>query len=225
MKIHLFLLVFFTSLLCSFVDIKQDSYTKINRPNSLACKRKLDELFHWTINKHQVVIHSGQYCYQMSDLIFSKAYHVDPNTKIDLIASMLFYQDRYIQSILLNAGLTKTNDVNRSLLMLFAPLKQCDDSLLTIQAHKGLLHKLDSTHLDFVLKTDSLLKNSSNADSLDDAYRQLILSVFFGQNWFYDKYKKYYLSFNDLYYPEVQLRWFRFPILLQHVCKKEHDTN
>lgn len=218
MKIYLFPLVFFSSLFCSFVDIKQDSSTKVDHvwtttcPNSFTCKRKLDEAFHWTINKHEVVIHSGQYCQQMCDLIFSKAYHVDANTKIDLIASLLFYQRRYIQTIVLYAGLTKTNDMNSSLLMLFAPLKECDDSLLKIQTNKGLLKKLDSTHLDFVLKTDSLLRNTSNADSLQVKYRQLLSSVFI-QKWFFDKYKKYFLSFNDLYYPEVPLRSFRFPIL------------
>jgi hypothetical protein len=218
MKIYLFPLVFFSSLFCSFVDIKQDSSTKVDHvwtttcPNSFTCKRKLDEVFHWTINKHQVVIHSGQYCQQMCDLIFSKAYHVDANTKIDLIASLLFYQRRYIQTIVLYAGLTKTNDMNSSLLMLFAPLEECDDSLLTIQTNKGLLKKLDSTHLDFVLKTDSLIRNTRNADSLEVKYRQLLSSVFI-QKWFFDKYKKYFLSFNDLYYPEVPLRSFRFPIL------------
>ena len=218
MKIYLFPHVFFTSLFYSFVDIKQDSSTNVDhertttRSNSFTCKRKLDEAFHWTINKHQVVIHSGQYCQQMCDLIFSKAYHVDANTKIDLIASLLFYQRRYIQTIVLFAGLTKTNDMNSSLLMLFAPLKECDDSLLKIQTNKSLLKKLDSTHLDFVLKTDSLLRNTSNADSLQIKYRQLLSSVFI-QKWFFDKYKKYFLSFNDLYYPEVQLRTFRFPIL------------
>lgn len=218
MKIYLFPLVFFTSLFYSFVDIKQDSSTNVDhertttRSNSFTCKRKLDEAFHWTINKHQVVIHSGQYCQQMCDLIFSKAYHVDANTKIDLIASLLFYQRRYIQTIVLFAGLTKTNDMNSSLLMLFAPLKECDDSLLKIQTNKSLLKKLDSTHLDFVLKTDSLLRNTSNADSLQIKYRQLLSSVFI-QKWFFDKYKKYFLSFKELYYPEVQLRTFRFPIL------------
>lgn len=218
MKIFLFPLVFFTFLFCSFVDIKQDSSTKVDHvwnttcPNSFFCKRKLEEAFHWTINKHQVVIHSGQYCQQMCDLIFSKAYHVDANTKIDLIASLLVYQDRHIQTIVLYAGLAKTNDMNSSLLMLFAPLEVCDDSLLTIQTNKGLLKKLDSTHLDFVLKTDSLLRNTSNADSLELKYRQLLSSVFI-QKWFIDKYKKYFLSFNELYYPEVQRRSIRFPIL------------
>ena len=218
MKIYLFPLVFFISLFCSFVYIKQDSSTKVDHvwtttcPNSFTCKRKLDEAFHWTINKHEVVIHSGQYCQQMCDLIFSKAYHVDANTKIDLIASLLFYQRRYIQTIVLYAGLTKTNDMNSSLLMLFAPLEECDDSLLTIQTNKGLLKKLDSTHLDFVLKTDSLIRNTRNADSLEVKYRQLLSSVFI-QKWYFDKYKMYFLSFNDLYYPEVPLRSFRFPIL------------
>lgn len=223
LKIYQFLLVFFTFLFCSFVGIKEDSSTKMDHewtttcPNSFTCKRKLDEAFHWTINEHQVVIHGGQYCQQMCDLIFSKAYHVDANTKIDLIASLLVYQDRHIQTIALYAGLAKTNEINSSLLMLFAPLKECDDSLLTIHTNKGLLKKLDSTHLDFVLKTDSLLRNTSNADSLEHKYRQLLSSVFI-QKWYFDKYKKYFLSFNELYYPEVQRRTFRF-LFLRHFSR------
>ncbi len=200
MKIHLIFFAFLASLLCSIGYIKHESSTKVDNQminvysNPFVCKMKLDKMFTWTINKKQVAIHSGQYCHEMCDLIFSNECHVDANTKIDLIISLILFQSRYIKTIVSYSSINKMNKQNYSLLMLFAPLRACsDDSLLTIKPNKFILNKLDSTHLDFVLKTESLLSETTDINCLDEDYHHLISRSFI-EKWFIKKYEKYFLN-------------------------------
>lgn len=200
MKTFLLFFAFSASLLCSFGHIKNESLTKVDNQmikvcsNPIDCEVKLDKIFTWTINKKQDVIHAGQYCHEMCDLIFSDECHVDANTRIDLIISLLLYQRRYAKTIVMYSSLYKMNKVNYSLLMLFAPLRTCyNDTLSAIKASKFILNKLDSTHLDFVLKTESLLSETTDTDCLNDDYYCLISRSFI-QKWFVKKYEKYYLN-------------------------------
>lgn len=77
--------------------------------------------------------------------------------------------------------------------MLFAPFKGNPDSLLNITPNKNSLNNLDSNHLDFVLKTDSLIKNKTNRLNLENDYNDLILKTLC-QDWFLNKYKKYLIN-------------------------------
>ena len=160
----------------------------------IGCKEKLDEIFRLTINKKQVVIHSSQYCHDICNLINSEKRCLDANTKIDLIISLILFQNRHTKTVAQYFGLHQLKNTNSMFLMLFAPLKEIgNDSLLAIQTNDYFLNKLDSIHLDFVLKTQSLIKNSISFEYLNDDYKELILASF-NKKWFFDKYDKYFLN-------------------------------
>lgn len=176
------------------MDTNIAEYSNVEFNNiQIDCRRKLNETFAWTINKKEVVIHGGQYCQDMCDFIFTDDCKIDINTKIDLALALFFFQGRHISTTYFYSTFKQMNDVNYSLLMLFAPFRGNPDSLLNITPNKNFLNNLDSNHLDFVLKTDSLIKNKTNRLKLENDYSDLILKTIC-RDWFLNKYKKYFVN-------------------------------
>lgn len=193
-KMKLFLLVFSISTLSSFRIVENLFPSRRNHQlYGYNCKQKINKAFTLTINKNKNEIHGGYYCQLMCDLLFSNECKIEINTKLDLLIGLIYFQERNIQTVFYYSTLKKINEIDYSLLMIFAPLKVCPDSLLNIKPKQIFLNKLDSNHLNFVLKTDSLIKHVHNMDSLNDNYYNLV-GKSMCQDWYFGKYKKYFVN-------------------------------
>jgi hypothetical protein len=159
-----------------------------------SCSKLLDEAFSLTINKDKHRIDYGYYGSVVSKVAFTDFCNYSMNERMNLLICLAYFQEWNASTVI---GTTFNMGINKKfkpLFLLLATTEYTHDSLIKIRSTEKFLSKLDNAHRNIYLKIESYAKKIKNKDEL----KRKISSYYgyiFSRNWFYGKYKKYYIKF------------------------------